>query len=171
MPMTRITTHIRHHFVGYVALFVALGGTSYAAFSLPPGSVGGPQIRNHAIDPVKLDPKLITGSVRAWAVVGSAGRVLAGGGKPHIGSPPVPGSYEIRWGVKLAAQCSTIATIDSGHSPTTEQIQIPGTQSVAVTAGYAVANTTGGPHGTTFVTTFNQQGALTPLGFDVAIVC
>ena len=169
--MTRIAVHLRQHIVGYVALFVALGGTSYAAFSLPPGSVGGPQIKNHAIDPVKLDPKLITGSVRAWAVVGSAGHVIAGGGKPHIGSPPVPGSYEITWGVQVGSRCSTEATIDGGHSPTTEQIPIPGNPSVAVTAGYAVANTTGGPHGTTFVTTFNQQGALTPLGFDVAIVC
>jgi hypothetical protein len=163
--------HIRQHIVGYVALFVALGGTSYAAVSLPRDSVGGAQIRNHAITPVKLDPKLITGNVRAWAVVGSAGHVIAGGGKPQIGSPPVPGSYEIKWGVKVGSRCSTLATIDGGHSPTTETIPIPGNPSVAVTAGYAVANTTGGPHGTTFVSTFNQQGALTPLGFDVAIVC
>jgi hypothetical protein len=163
--------HLRQHIVGYMALFVALGGTSYAAVSLPRGSVGGPQIRNHAIDPVKLDPKQITGNVRAWAVVGSAGHVIAGGGKPQIGSPPVPGSYEIKWGVKVGSRCSTLATIDGGHSPTTETIPIPGNPSVSVTAGYAVANTTGGPHGTTFVTTFNQQGALTPLGFDVAIVC
>lgn len=162
---------IRQHIVGYVALFVALGGTSYAAVSLPRGSVGAPQIRNHAIGPVKLDPKLITGNVRAWAVVGSAGHVIAGGGKPQIGSPPVPGSYEIKWGVRVGSRCSTVATIDGGHSPTTETIPIPGNPSVAVTAGYAVANTTGGPHGTTFVSTFNQQGALTPLGFDVAIVC
>lgn len=169
--MTRIARHIRRNIVGYVALFIALGGTSYAAFSLPPGSVGGPQIKNHAIDPVKLNPKLITGSVRAWAVVGRAGRVIAGGGTPQIGNPPIPGSYEIRWSVRVGSRCSTVATVDGGHSPTTEQIPIPGNPSVAVTAGYAVANTTGGPHGTTFVTTFNQQGALTPLGFDVAIVC
>jgi hypothetical protein len=169
--LTRIATHLRHNIVGYVALFVALGGTSYAAFSLPANSVGGRQIRNHAIDPVKLDPKLITGSVRAWAVVGSAGHVIAGGGRPHIGTPPVPGSYEVRWAVNVGSRCSTVATIDSGHSPTTEQISIPGNPSVAVTAGYAVANTTGRRHGTTFVSTFNQQGALTPLGFDVAIVC
>ena len=163
--------HLRHNVVGYVALFIALGGTSYAAFSLPANSVGGRQIRNHAIDPVKLDSKLISGSVRGWAIVGNAGRVIASGGKPRLGNPPVPGSYEIRWGVKVSSRCATVATIDSGHSPTTEQIPIPGNPSVAVTAGYATANTTGGPHGTTFVTTFNQQGALTPLGFDVAAVC
>ena len=32
--------HLRNNAVGYVALFVALGGTSYAAISLPAGSVG-----------------------------------------------------------------------------------------------------------------------------------
>jgi len=170
-PVTRIAMHLKQHIVGYVALFVALGGTSYAAASLPPGSVGGAQIRNHSIAAAKLDPSSITGSVRAWAIVGSAGRVLAGGGRPRVGNPPVPGSYEVRWGVRISSRCATVATIDDAHSPTTERIPISGNPSQPVTAGYAVANTTGGAHSTTFVTTFNQQGALTPLGFDVAVVC
>ena len=169
--MSRILTHLRNNIVGYLALFVALGGTSYAAASLPAGSVGAAQIRNRAIDPAKLDPSVITGSVRAWAVVGSAGHVIAGGGKPHVGNPAVPGSYEIRWGVKVGSRCSTVATIDGGHSPTTERIPIAGNPSAAVTAGYAVTDMSGGAHSTTFVSTFNQQGALTPLGFDVAVVC
>jgi hypothetical protein len=97
--------------------------------------------------------------------------VLAGGGRPHVGNPPVPGSYEIRWGVRIGARCASVATIDDAHSPTTERIPVPGNPSQPVTAGYAVANTSGGAHSTTFVTTFNQQGALTPLGFDVAVLC
>ena len=36
--MTRILNHVRDNLVAYIALFVALGGTSYAAFSLPPGA-------------------------------------------------------------------------------------------------------------------------------------
>lgn len=67
--MTRLLAHVRTNIVAYLALFVALGGSSYAAFSLPPGSVGAQQIRNHAIDPVKLNPKTITATVTAWAVV------------------------------------------------------------------------------------------------------
>jgi hypothetical protein len=38
--MTRIANHIRNNVIGYLALFVALGGTSYAAVSpsaCPPG--------------------------------------------------------------------------------------------------------------------------------------
>ena len=33
--MTRILTHVRTNLIAYLALFVAMGGTSYAAFSLP----------------------------------------------------------------------------------------------------------------------------------------
>jgi hypothetical protein len=75
--------------------------------------------------------------------------------------------------VKFNANCATTATIDGDHSPTTERIPIPGNPSVAVTAGYAVADSSQGAsgHGVTFVTTFNQMGQLTPLGFDVAVVC
>jgi len=37
-----------------LALFVALGGTSYAALTLPAGSVGSQQVRSGAISPSKL---------------------------------------------------------------------------------------------------------------------
>jgi len=37
-----------------IALFVALGGTSYAAFSLPAGSVGTKQLKNGAVTKAKL---------------------------------------------------------------------------------------------------------------------
>jgi hypothetical protein len=44
--------------MGIVALFVALGGTSYAATQLPANSVGTKQIRPGAVTPAKLSPKL-----------------------------------------------------------------------------------------------------------------
>ena len=37
-----------------VAVFVALGGSSYAAFSLPKNSVGSRQLKNHAVTPKKV---------------------------------------------------------------------------------------------------------------------
>ena len=40
--------------VSVVALIVALGGTSYAAFSLPNGSVGTKQLKNKAVANAKL---------------------------------------------------------------------------------------------------------------------
>jgi hypothetical protein len=173
--MKVVLEHIRRNAVGYIALFVALGGTGYAAVTLPQGSVGSRQIKNHAIDPIKLNPKFISGNVRAWAVVSSSGRVVAGGGKPEGGQPVTPGVYEISWGVRLRPNCGTNATIDFGHSPATENIPIPGQSSAPFTAGYAVAETfTNGrarAQNVTSVHTFNQSGRLTPLGFDIAVVC
>ena len=169
--MKRILHHVGDNAIAYLALFVALGGTSYAAYSLPANSVGQAQIRNHAIDPVKFDTRSINGSVRAWAIVGSAGRVIAGGGKPKVGPPSTPGSYEIRWGTKFPRNCATTAAIDGDHSPVTEHVGIPGNASVPATAGYAVVDSIGGTKSVTFVNTFSQQGALTSLGFDVAVIC
>ena len=173
--MAAVLQHARRNAVAYVALFVALGGTGYAAFSLPRGSVGARQIKNHVIAPVKFDPKAINGSVRAWAVVDSSGRIVKGGGKPRGAGTVTPGGYELTWGVKLKRTCATVATIDGDHSPATERIPIPGNPSVPFTAGYAVADSssTGQRRGdnVTFVNTFNQAGQITPLGFDVLVTC
>ena len=57
--MTRLTTHLRRNVVAYLALFVALGGTSYAAVS----------VRDHSLVPQKFNPKYMGGYVRAWVSV------------------------------------------------------------------------------------------------------
>jgi hypothetical protein len=173
--MKSVLEHVRRNVVGYIALFVALGGTGYAAVTLPQGSVGARQLKNHAIEPIKLSPKFINGNVRAWAVVTASGRVVGGGGKPEGGPPVTPGVYEISWGVKLKSSCGMIATIDFGHSPATETIPVAGGSSTPITAGYAVAQAFSGGkarhENVTSVHTFNQAGQLTSLGFDLAVVC
>ena len=87
--MTRIARHFRSNLVAYLALFVAMGGTSYAALSLPAGSVGARELRNHSITPVKFDPRAIAGSVRFWAKISSTGRVIAS--QPRAEPPPGAG--------------------------------------------------------------------------------
>src|SRR4051794_1179067 len=47
--LRKITTHVRAHFVGYLALFIALGGTSYAAVSLPKNSVTTDQVKDESL--------------------------------------------------------------------------------------------------------------------------
>jgi hypothetical protein len=46
---TLLANNLRRHAVAYLALFVALGGTSYAVSSLPPNSVGTAQLRPGAV--------------------------------------------------------------------------------------------------------------------------
>jgi len=75
--MTKILAYVRSNAIALLALFVALGGTSYAAFSLPAGSVGARQLRDHSIAPVKLDRRFTGAVVRYWAVVDGNGHVLA----------------------------------------------------------------------------------------------
>ncbi len=41
--------HVRQQFVGSLALFIALGGVSYAAIRLPANSVGAKQIKTNAV--------------------------------------------------------------------------------------------------------------------------
>jgi hypothetical protein len=50
--------YLRRHHVGIIALFIALGGASYAATQLPANSVGTRQIRPGAVTPAKLSPGL-----------------------------------------------------------------------------------------------------------------
>jgi hypothetical protein len=57
----KLGTHIRSNLVGYLALFIALGGTSYAAIKLPTGSVGTKQLRSNAV----TSPKIKNRSLRA----------------------------------------------------------------------------------------------------------
>src|ERR671927_187601 len=54
-----LVQHLRHNAVAYLALFVALGGTSYAAIKLPANSVGTKQIKRKAVTPAKLSASTI----------------------------------------------------------------------------------------------------------------
>ena len=58
--INRLLRHARSNAIGYLALFVALGGTSYAVVSLPAGSVGTRQLRNGAVTTKKLANGSIT---------------------------------------------------------------------------------------------------------------
>ena len=114
--MTRLTRHIRSNAVAYLALFVALGGTSYAALHLPANSVGGRQIRNHVIDPVKLNPKYIAGSVRAWASVNAKGKIVASSGGAKIVASV--GADQITWTTKqFYPHCLPTVTVNNPTGP------------------------------------------------------
>jgi hypothetical protein len=166
--LNRVFSYLHQHALAAAAFacsILALAGSSYAAFR-----ISGAQIRNHTINPVKLNPKFINGNVRAWAIVSPDGRVIAGKGKPKVTVTLVaPGNYGIKWGVKVR-RCATEVTIDGALSAPTERLPLPGSPSQPFTAGYAVAATSK-IHNGTGVQTYNQDGQPAPLGFDLTVVC
>ncbi len=55
-----VLAYVRRHHMGIIALFVALGGTSYAATRLPSNSVGSGQIQAGAVSAAKIRDGAIT---------------------------------------------------------------------------------------------------------------
>jgi hypothetical protein len=156
MIMQTILSHLRRHVVGYVALFVALGGTSYAALG----------VRDHSIGPNKLDPRPISGYVRAWASVRSNGSVVASSNrkvKVRMHQQPVPpGDYDVFWNTSPASRCTAIVNVDAhAQAP-------PG-----MAPGSAVAESIRLPHQPeeTTVLTYDATGRAKALPFDVALLC
>jgi hypothetical protein len=169
--MTRLRNTIQSNSVAWLALFIALGGSSYAALT---PTVVRQQVPHSSLDRSAQSTQSTTGTVRAWAVVGSKGRVISGGGKPRATLTPTPGDYWVHWGVKLGSGCATVASVDLQYSPRSMVPLGSSTSSaVAVPAGYAVTHSYGGRHSPnqTNVLTFNQSGQPAPLGFDLTVVC
>ena len=115
--MLKTLTFIRHNAIALTALFVALGGTSYAALSLPAGSVGTRQLRNHSVTPIKLDRNNIGGYVRYWARVSASGRLIASNPRAKVlvwYKPPSPyAGGQLRWPAGVSPDCFSIATVES----------------------------------------------------------
>lgn len=58
--MNQLTRYIRRHHIALLALFVALGGTSYAAVSLPKASVGPKQLKQNSVRSGKINKGAVT---------------------------------------------------------------------------------------------------------------
>ena len=173
----RVIAHLRGNLVGWVALFVALGGTGYAAISIPRNSVGAAQIRNRSITPDKFNPAAIGGSVRAWAIIRANATVLASSRKPVVFGSVVPGSYVIQWPVRLPRTCATVANVDR-RSPDQTPVTTPDGATASVVIGSVsgvdtetIPTSTGRKVSVTNLDTFNAAGQPTPMAFDVAVIC
>jgi hypothetical protein len=165
--MRTAARHVRTNAVAYLALFVALGGTSYAAVSLPSNSVGNRQLRNHSIDPDKLNPKFIRGSIRIWASVTASGRVVAGGRGVKVVPPdgvaeksiyelePAPGGR-----IATPRRCAPVVSVDDNASA-----------GGYATAEVGVFSRSTSPRWQVVVETYGADGLPAPLPFDLAVVC
>jgi hypothetical protein len=72
--LQRVMQYLRHHHLALLALFVALGGTSYAAVNLPARSVGSKQLKKNAVSSSKVK----NGSLQAADLSSTARAALKG---------------------------------------------------------------------------------------------
>jgi hypothetical protein len=105
--------------VSLIALFVALGGTTYAATSLPKNSVGTAQLKNGAVTTTKISKKTIAalkgsrgpaGPQGATGATGPQGQPGAQGVKGDTGSTGAPGTARA-WAV-----VSTVGNVSHSHN-------------------------------------------------------
>lgn len=94
--------------ISLIALFVALGGTSYAAVTLPRNSVGTKQLKNNAVTSTKIKNGAVTGAKVNLATLGtvraaanadhatSADNALALGGQPAANYELGPGQTTVQ---------------------------------------------------------------------------
>jgi hypothetical protein len=167
--MIGLVSHIRSNAIAYLALFVALGGTSYAAVRLAPGSVGIAQLRNGAVTAkklakgsvtaAKLDPKTVGGSVRHWAQISASGTIEASSSKAHVNGIPAQGGYVVSWSDTFSNQCAAIAT------PTGSSLIL------GPSSGYANTHIAGAHPTSVFVDTYNAQGQPVSATFSLAVIC
>lgn len=161
--------HLRANAVAYLALFVALGGTGYAATDLRPGSVRTRDLRNgavtaaklanHSVTPAKLSRKTIAGSVRHWADVEATGAVSSSSSRARVKGSPANGGYAISWGDTFSHRCAAIAT------PTGSAFL------VGSSAGYTSTRIEGARPTLVIVDTYNSAGQPTPAGFSLVVIC
>jgi hypothetical protein len=91
--LTRAGSYLRRHHIALLALFIALGGTSYAAIKLPANSVGSAQLKNRAVTPKKVSPAAVKlfrgkrGPRGATGATGATGAVGAQGPQGQTGPP------------------------------------------------------------------------------------
>ena len=104
-----IASYVRRHHLGAIALFVALGGSAYAA-SLPRDSVGSSQVRDHSLWGYDLH----RGVLPAWAEVRGDGTFVHSAGMRSLGHNPND-IYELSLRYSRSTRCVFLATI--GDTP------------------------------------------------------
>jgi hypothetical protein len=160
--MSRILSHARNNLVAYIALFIALGGSSYAAISLPAGSVGTRQLKNRSVTAAKLDPSSVAASVRAWAVLTWTGAWHVRASSSDIRVASTAGGEVVNWRhTRFARNCMASVT------PVENLTVLSGSSSFK---GYATTSFDG-PSGFLAIDGFAPAGTPQVQSVNVLIVC
>jgi hypothetical protein len=121
-----IIKHLRGHYVAYVALFFALGGTSFAAVqALPQNSVGAKQLKRNAVSAPKVKNNSLTGAdiresslgkVPSAAAADSAARAVSADSASRAGSADSAATAAHAASATNAANAGNANTLQ-GHGP------------------------------------------------------
>jgi hypothetical protein len=124
--MSALIAHVRHQVVAYLALFVALCGTSYAAAQLPRNSVGGAQLRHGSVTAAKVaagsllardfKPGQLGTTSGPAGPAGPKGDLGPQGSPGQDGSPGAPGQSGATTVVTRTDDKGTIATGNKAFS-------------------------------------------------------
>lgn len=126
--LSPVVRHIRGNAVAYLALFASLGGTSYAAVTLAPGSVTTRAIANGAVTQAKLarnsvgENNLIKHSLTGADFKAGALAVAVKGasGAPGSAGPPGPiGTAGQNGSASIVARGRGTGTVSAPHGATT----------------------------------------------------
>lgn len=122
--MTRLRSYVRQHHLALIALFVALGGVSYAAVNLPPKSVGTKHLKRNAVVSSKVKNRsLLRRDFRAGQLPrGPRGATGPQGATGPAGSPDTPqqvlGKLEQVDGSGSGLDADTLDGVNSETLPT-----------------------------------------------------
>ena len=146
--------HLRANAIAYLALFVALGGTGYAAISIPAGSVGTRQLRNGAVTSSKLDGRSIAGYVAFWARIDQSGGVLSSS-RHATTAGWTSGTGAITFRGQLPANCVPLAGVGAN----------------ATIAGYSEAQSISASGTTRLLVEMRIEWSAQPVAVDVVEIC
>jgi hypothetical protein len=179
--MHHAVQHLRRHGVAYLALFVALSGTSYAAVAtrLPANSVGTAQVINHSL--LKKDfkagqlPRGARGPAGARGAVGAAGPVGPAGPAGAAGAqgPPGPVSLTYAFSADTAlpdlSQVDAVATCPAGMVVTGGGAITDSTSTAVTINSSAIGSSTGDAPDQWFISMNNTSGTATT--FAAEAIC
>ena len=121
--MRSIAKHLTFaNVVACLALFVALGGASYAAFKLPKNSVGTKQIKNNAVTAAKIKNGAITGSK---IVLSSLGTVPSSATAANATKADSAAKAEAAATAALAANASSLQGLSAAQIKAAAKLTCP----------------------------------------------
>jgi len=143
--MSGITTYVCRHHLALLALFVALGGTSYAATGalLPKNSVGSAQVINGSLQKLDLSTKAriaLKGTKGAQGFPGPAGPRGAEGPQGAAGPPGPSGPTG---GTVGYAHVNSDGTVDAANSKNVASANVAHTAASGI---YCFSGLSFGPH-------------------------